>query len=278
MASRDDAYDTLNRVAFENYDDFDPDQNTFDPDINTYEEFVAHKRRQNHAAGSMVRQSPSRREVGGKLPDAQFDILITSRIATDKNIELFNSQSSISKFLNLTNYPTIHPLEAAQAFSFRNSAGTGVALFTGYGAMVQNAGAGTANTCYWAENGDLIFDYQVGADIGTVIISCKQIPYRSLVAYAERGAFRIKKMRMKFTTANQINNDISWQSKTFLGATQTNTVSVSSYFRPDQYQGLLVDVPVPLRIDAEKGLFYQINANEAVLINMFVSDYTRSAI
>jgi hypothetical protein len=85
-------------------------------------------------------------------------------------------------------------------------------------------------------------------------------------------------MRMKFTSTNQINNDIRWESKNFLGSTQSNTISVSSYFRPDQFQSLLVDVPVPVSIDAEKGLFYTMNADETVLINMFVGSYTRSAL
>jgi len=271
--------DDLNRAAFENFDDdtYDPSVETFDPEMNNYDSY--RRQRGPRPAGTKIQTSPARREVGGRTPDAQFDITITSTNTVAANIEMFNAQNTIAEFLNAQTNPTSEPALAGHVLAYRNGAGTAQNTAVVYGQEVTQGGVGTGDVVYWNKNGDLVYTYDaIGYGTGNVTISCKQIPYRSLVKYSERGSFKISKMRMKFSTSTQINQDITWKQKTFLGSTKSNTVSVSSYFRPDQFQSLLVDVPVPLSIDAEKGLFYTVEANETVLINMFISNYTKSAI
>jgi hypothetical protein len=278
------AFDELNKAAFES---FDP-ENSFDPQSDMFDEYgrpkmgmVPHPQYQQRPAGTGIQRSPARDHRNGKTPDAQFDILITNIGTLPINMELFNAQNTIEQFLNLTTNPTVHPVGAARLFN----SGVGTSEFQEYVGYVVTQAIGrpalpNEDSCFFDENGNLIYNVFDPATSASclVTVSCKQIPYRSLVKYSERGSFRINKMRMKFSDSAQINNDIQWKEKTFLGSTKTNTVSVSSYFRPDQFQSLLVDVPVPIRIDAEKGLFYTINAGNTVLINMFVSEYTRSAI
>ena len=273
-----DAFNELNRAAFENYggaDNWDPETSAYDPDSDMYTASQKMTRFTNNKPGTDVRRSPSR-SILGKTPDAQFDITITNNHAGVQNIELFNAQNTIAEFANGTDNPGVQPVLAARSFDVRNAGNTATETLIGYIVGLNNGtGVGSLISAYWAANGDLVYEDAAG---DTCIISCKQIPYRSLVKYSERGSFKINKMRMKFTTSGQINNDIGWREKTFLGSTKSNTISVASYFRPDQFQSLLVDIPLGVRIDAEKGLFYQMASSETVLISMFIGEYTRSAI
>jgi hypothetical protein len=270
-----DAFNELNKAAFESYD---PDMSSYDgdsydPETDTYTPGRNMPMRQ---AGTNVRVSPARRQGAQKTPDAQFDITITNGQTNALNVELFNAQNTIAEFANNeTNFGLV-PALSARGINVRNATNTGEEDLIVYGVGFNAAtGAGSLISAYWNAAGDLIYT-NVAGDPCT--ISCKQIPYRSLVKYSERGSFKINKMRMKFQTAAQINNDFVWQKKTFLGARASNSISVSSFFRPDQFQSLLVDVPTPISIDAEKGLFYRINAEETLLINMFIGSYTRSAL
>lgn len=253
----------LNRAAFSN---FDPQQSmAFDPEAN-FDGADGYTRK---PAGSIVKTSPAR-GVAQRTPEAQFDVTISNGGTAALNCELFNAQNTIAEFQNLSDYPTVLPGLSGVAVTI------GATPYIVYG---EPSATSLNRVAYWNYNGDLVLGANApDSTNGNVVISCKQIPYRSLVKYSERGSFRISKMRMKFTTSAQINNDISWRKKTFLGSTESNTISVASYFRPDQFQSLLVDVPVSLSIDAEKGLFYRINGNETVLISMFIGNYTRSAI
>lgn len=274
-----DAFNELNKAAFEKYggaDNWDPEAGTYDPDTDMYtppskaQRFAAVR-----SAGTAIQRSPAR-SILGKTPDAQFDISIVNGTANNQNIELFNAQNTIAEFTNGTDNPGVQPVLAARTFDVRNAGNTGTDTITGYAIHLNNVtGAGSRVGAYWDPAGNLVYTDAAG---DTCTISCKQIPYRSLVKYSERGSFKINKMRIKFSSSAQINNDIAWREKTFLGSTRSNSISVASYFRPDQFQSLLVDIPLGVRIDAEKGLFSQIITGENMLISMFIGEYTRSAI
>lgn len=255
----------LNRAAFSN---FDPQQSmSFDPEVSGYDGADNYTRK---PAAAVVRTSPARNMANPRTPEAQFDVTIQNQGSNALNCELFNAQNTIAEFSNLSVYPTVLPGLAGTVATI------GATDYIVYG---EPSPLPVNRVAYWNVNGDLVLGGAApNSTDGNVVISCKQIPYRSLVKYSERGSFRISKMRMKFTTSAQINNDITWKKKTFLGSTESNTISVASYFRPDQFQSLLVDVPVAISIDAEKGLFYNILGNETVLISMFIGNYTRSAI
>ena len=289
--------DELNRAAFQSFggdnfdpqgfggDNFDPQGfegfggDNFDPNGNMYsgDSYRGHRSPRPVGAGTQIIRTSRTRPI---YPDAQFDITLNATACTQNhNIELFNSQNSIEKFINNTSNSGLQPVGGGHVFNVRDNTNTGAVGLAMYGIGIYDYGTGTAlnDVVYYDAQGNLVYNYNVTSS-DDLVISCKQIPYRSLVTYSERGSFKVNKMRMKFSTSGQINNDITHQTKTFLGSVKTNIISVSSYFRPDQFQSLLVDVPVPFRIDAEKGLLYQLNATENTLINMFVSEYTKSAV
>jgi len=276
MTPQERAMAALNAAAFDSFDSYDDDN--YDPEINDYDPDNATGMQvvRPRPAGSIVKSSPRRTISGKPAPTAQFDITITNNQSTTCAIELFNAQNSISEFTNNTTNSGLVPALSARGINVRNSAGTGMESLLVYGIGFDNAtGTGTLISAYWDEFGDLIYTDVAG---DTCVISCKQIPYRSLFKYSERGSFRIDRMRMKFTTSNQINQDLTITQKTFLGLTKSNIVSPSSYFSPQQYQSLILDIPVPISIDAERGIQTRIVSGETLLINMFVSNYSRSAI
>jgi hypothetical protein len=249
------ALDALNRAAM---DTFDPSE-MYDP--NGFDSYTA----QTGRAGSKVIGSPAR-NIKGKLPEAQFDLQINfADKSSDTIIELFNAQYSVSKYTTYApaNY---YPVDAV------HSATIGVEAWYVYGRAIDYA-IGHTNI-WWGQDGELRYSSADG--IGK--IQCSQIPYRALVDQTLRSSLTINRMRIKYGTSGQINNDITWTNKTFLGMRQQNSISPASYFAPDQYQSLIVDVPVTLPIDADKGLTMTVNANENMLVSIFVSQYTRNTI
>lgn len=266
----------LNEAAFNDYDpsvgmnDYDPSQ--------SMDGFNGNRRPAGRPAGSRLQQSPVRPNLGGRAPEAQFDLSIFNDNPNVANIELFNAQNSITKISNGSRYGSMFPLEAASSIGFVQNFVAGPPATADNTNMIvygTQTGAGHATrVCYWNANGDLVFSYEDG----NCTVSCSTTPYRSLFEYSFKGAFRINKMRFKFTTSAQINRQMTWTNKTFLGATTTNDISIQSYFRPDQYQGLLVDVPVAVAIDAEKGLYYTLNPNETVSMSIFIGSYVKSAV
>ena len=269
------AMEDLNKESFENFDDYED----YDDSGEGFDEFEDNYEGENFggkSAGSRVHKSKRQIKKTGPAPAAEFNIIIDNTGGSAAvNVELFNYQSSITKYRNPTTNGTVFPVGAGSPFSFRSAAGTGVSQGIYEGVMVSTNGAPTGqDAVFFDVDGNLV--YLLGT--GALNISCQEIPYRSLFDYSGRGSFRVTRMRMTFATAGQIANTLKHGIKTFLGKFTQQTVSVSSSKCPDQFQALIVDVKKPFRIDAEKGLFYTINAGERVSITMSVAEYVKSAL
>lgn len=207
----------------------------------------------------------------GKL-QAQFDIIITSSLTnTGLNIELFQGFRSIQGAANpavnvMT--PIDNDVIAAAISQAAGAVDTSATLLT--------------NRVWVNTRGDLVFSDPTTL-IGRVTIRCRQVPYYALLKSSMVQPFKVEKLRMTVTTSNQIDNDINHVSYTFLGSVKRNTISPRAYFRPDQFQSLIIDIPAAFRIDGEKGLEYFMNPktggnNEVVTFNMFMSKYIKQAI
>lgn len=269
--------DNFETENFEN--DYDPDgydPDGYDPD--NYDEYGRKKGgggRKKTAVG--LKKSPVGKMGGAisRAPIATFDINIVSTFQAAINIELFYAQYSISKIANNTTNNGYEPLLAARLVS-----GTGAPAETFIGHLKRyTADTGTDNkVIYWDNAGNLVYRDFTTATAGTCTISCTQVPYRALFDYAFRGAFTIQAMRMKFSNAAQINNALTTVEKTFLGLQKQNSIPVSTYISPDQFQSLIVDMPVPIRIDADKGIQYTIEGGNTVNLNMRIGEYSKSVL
>lgn len=126
------------------------------------------------------------------------------------------------------------------------------------------------------ENGNLLITGAEGA--GRLTVSCSQIPYRQLLEKTATQAFRIERTRMTVTTDAQISKQITCFAKSFLGGTASNNLNPRRFFSPDQQQSLIIDIPVPFRVDAERGMYLQVLAGETIQFNMDISQYTETTV
>lgn len=223
--------------------------------------------------GTGVKTAP-----GFKAPrvvPATFNITVEGRGNAQAHVfELFNGQNSIEKFANTATNPTIVPLGAARNNQVRNDAGTGIAQLYAYGAILVNPlGTGIQDGVYFDATGNLVYNYNVGST-DNVVISCKEIPYRSLLMYMTQYAMHVQKMRIKYTLADQINEDFTLTYRNFLGTRKNSSISPQQFFTPTQFQSLLVDVPTPFSITAERGMQMRLLANSQMSITFFVDKYT----
>lgn len=257
-----DPNEALERAAF---DDYDPNQ-----DMDSYDNAAgpasAPKPRMRKPASVLV--SAGQRANVASTPNAQFDLTIINDDTVSQNIELFNAQEPITEVANNQWNPSLIPVLSARQITVRNAAGTGTIVLTAYATEFPP----TTLVAYWGLAGELIY----ATANGSTSIQCEQISYRSLVRYSLANSFVIAKMRMKFSNSLQINNNITYRRKNFLGAATTNNISVASYFRPDQFQSLIVDVPTNILITNEVGLFYNILAANTVNMSIFITKWSKN--
>ena len=258
----------MSSAAFDNFegDSFDPAHDNYDP--SNFDEFGRIK----GAVGTKVIGVASKRV---KQPQATFNISINGAANVAAHVfELFNNQFSITKFANGNTNPGLLPLEAARRNDVRNSAGTGVAQLYAYGAILANpVGTGVADGVYWADNGDLVYNYNNGTN-DNIIISCQEVPYRSLFEYTQSGAFHVAKMRMQYSQANQIQKDFTLTYRNILGTRKESSISPKQFFTPNQFQSLLIDCPTPFQITKERGLQMSLDAATTMNITFFIDRYT----
>lgn len=122
--------------------------------------------------------------------------------------------------------------------------------------------------------GNVILNFGVGQD---VIISCQQFPYinflRSLVTTPQMVGF----FRYNVTTQAQIAKQIILATYSMFGANLDNTISPLSYKTPNQFQNDIIDIMTSFAIDGNKGMILDLLPDEAVTLNMFISDFDRVA-
>lgn len=274
-------FQALEEAAFDSFggDNYDP-ESTYDPN-NADGDHPGYEGDNFNTPGA-----PGTRVMGGQrrksgLPAAQFDIQIDGTNATfgPSVVSLFDGQSGVHKITGLLTGVGItqlwQPVDAGQVFT---DPVTGT-VWVGHAHAYPPTGLGlTENIVYWDRAGNQRWRLAGAVPIQEVVISCTQIPYRALVDYATRGAFKIALTRMRFTTAAQIDNNFLYTSRNFLGGRKDNTITPNSYFKPDQFQSLRLDIPTPIKVDADKGLQYQVNSGEKVFMSIFVNDYVKSAV
>lgn len=234
----------LENYAFSQFDGavdtFDPDN--FDPD-NFDEDEDSFKGKKKGIGTKQVR--------GGQA--ASFNITITNQSTTlNLTAELFNALNS---FL------------LAQNTTYAN----GVVTYVPSGGIVAADGTGV---CGFTKDGHVVVTGTSGDH--DLSITCEEIAYKALLESSKIRPFIVEKLRMSFTTAGQIDNKVTYFSKSWLGGVKENNISPRQFFKPDQFQTLIVDVPVNLPIDGEAGIKMVIKPSETVRINFIVMIYEKT--
>jgi len=193
----------------------------------------------------------AKRMIAPKPVRSNFDLTFVNNAAVALNIEIFNQLDSFLK---------------KQRLEWVNGAYTYLPLSLSPNNLIAN-GQGTVG---YQTDGSL---YVRGADSGAtqLTVSCQQYSMKGLnEASAQGRGFRIVRIRQTSTTDSQIDNEIIWTKKTFLGSKSSNRISPRTFFRPEQFQTKIVDITVPLLINAERGIEYKVNAGETVKWNITI--------
>lgn len=190
-------------------------------------------------------------------------------------VELFNQQFSITKFENANTNFGLKTLGAVYGTQLTDGSGN-VVDFRSHGAVSTNAvvPANNNDLVYFTANGNLVYNYAKGST-DNVIVTCKEVPYRALFDYTGSGAFSVKKMRLQYSQAGQINEDLNLVYRNILGTTKSSSLSPKQFFTPLQFQSLLVDCSTPFTITKERGIQFLLEPNTKVSITFFIDAYTQ---
>lgn len=102
-------------------------------------------------------------------------------------------------------------------------------------------------------------------------ISCSNVSYSGLFNASAVIPFRVEYIRMTVTTDAQIDNDITYMSKSFSGGQKELAISVRGYFRPNQQQTKTIDVNASFDIGIDKGFKLQVLAGETIRLACWVT-------
>jgi hypothetical protein len=255
----------MERFAFDNFDTFDPemfDPEMYDPssatDSSYYDDEDGYDLPDgyNNNKPRMVKRNRIK-----SAPLAQLDIVIdNSAISASTTVELFNVLRSNTLIQNTTYNSTLFAPNTFDNLFLRATPASGQAL-------------SDAQLIYWDKLGNLVYNTTVGsaAAFGTALckISCPQVPFRVLHEATRSNLLWIEKIRFSVKTAAQIDQPLNIFKNTFLGGTKSNQIAPRSEFKPNQFQSLIVDVPVKSAIDAETGMSYTLLSQEKVTLSCF---------
>jgi hypothetical protein len=250
----------IGRMERESFDNFDPEIMNFDPETVMGYDLEGYDLEDNYDDEDEFngKRRSSKRTLSAL---SQIDIVINnSAISASTTIELFNYLRSNTIIRNTTyNGTTFEPQTFDKSF-LRATPASGQLL-------------SDAHLIYWRSDGTLVYSNAsgTGATPNTSIctISCTQVPYRVVHEATRNNLLYIEKMRISYKTAPQIDQSFNYFKNSFVGGITQNNIAPRSEFKPNQFQTLIVDVPMKIRIDAERGLSYTMISQEVVTLTMF---------
>jgi len=127
------------------------------------------------------------------------------------------------------------------------------------------------NSVYFDVNGNLI--YQNAADLLTVTsLTMQNFTYRDFFNIVALSGKKIKKMRIGVSDQSQIQQGkITVVEFTDFGKKEADPINLSTFFSPNQFQTTIVDVPLILDIDRNKGVQMSILAGITMTVDIFLS-------
>lgn len=123
----------------------------------------------------------------------------------------------------------------------------------------------------FAQSGNLQIQGDLAASELSGTISCGQISYQGLQKASGITPFTISYIRYTCVTDPQIDQDVTYFTKSYSGGITANPVTPRSYFQPTQFQNFTLDLTVEMGIDIQSGIKTQLLAGENVRLAFFVT-------
>lgn len=138
--------------------------------------------------------------------------------------------------------------------------------------------AGVTFTSYTTNGIASTFTYTSGANVDTIVVTCKEYPYVPLVYSSSVNRFEVAYMRYRLSVTTQIaqyDEAFTFVKRNMFGITETNPINIGSYQKPEDYNTGIVNVPVAYNVGKAKSITHSIidsgAANFSITISMFVS-------
>jgi hypothetical protein len=233
---------TLNKLKSASFDSFDEDNYDDDNYDDSYDDTYEPD---NYAGKKRPARRPMPATGGFKPTSGYFTIQIVNGIAGAQTVELFNSLRNAVNAVNSELFAGFVPFTA-----------------------VNRAAANLNSVIYFNAAGDMIIQSAAGT---LLTVSCKQIPYRTLIESLKFYRIQVAKTKISFTNEPQLDNDITYSQQTFLGKKEVNTFTPRVYFADNQFQSKQVTINQGYVIDGERGLSFTVNQGETMSINLTLS-------
>lgn len=242
---------SVNAAAFDN---FDPDNfNTDEVQSDLYDPDMATGVAQAAAQGA-TKVNTAR--PGRKL---QINISITNATASNIQTELFSAFDSWTTRLK--------PELVVGNYSMKP--------WTSFEGLAALIAAPTGGNCVgFNQAGNL--EVRGNAGDPKLTIGCGEYPYVSLFESSKTYPWYTAYIRYTVSTDAQIDENITWFTRTYGGGRKSNDVSPRAYFKPNQFQNKTIDVLAPFSVDGESGISINVLAGESLRIAFFIQRYAKS--
>lgn len=230
-------------------------RNEFDPSMTSgshWDPSVAG--RFNNADGGSSGSAVVQAAQGQKM---QTNIALNNIALVNITMELFNWLTSFTRVLN--------PAYATGVYAM-----IPLLTYEGLAATI----AGTGGTVGFQDNGNLAMHGNDALPSAIPTIGCQEVAYASFFEASSISPFQVAYFRYTVKTDAQIDNTIKWFQKTFSGGIQQNVISPRAYFKPTQFQDLVIDITVAFTIGLDSGLFVTVNTLENVRFSLFIEMWT----
>lgn len=203
----------------------------------------------------------------GDYQNATLDIKVVNSSTTKLWVELFNYNDSFTRRKNTT-YPTGNYLYIPQ--DSQEGLEALILIFGGVTAKVANTALGTVG---FSANGDLVI--RGDSDDAVCTVSCGQQSYRSLFESTSTMPMLITGARLSVTTDAQISNPIQWFKASPFGGKVENEINPRRYFKPEQQQSKIIDLPLELLINNNWGVRFQVEGSETITLHLDISRFEK---
>lgn len=180
------------------------------------------------------------------------------------NMKIVNAMSA-----NI-NVDLFHTVQAAVLVGAAQGVALGSEAFAPFTAVNRDA-ATLNNVVYFDEKGNLVYQDAAGAKC-TTSLEMKNFTYRDFFNVVAVSPKKIKKLRIGVSSATQIQQGkITVVEFTDFGKNEADPINLSTFFSPNQFQNTILDVPLILDIDRNKGIQMSILPAVTVTVDIFIA-------
>jgi hypothetical protein len=180
------------------------------------------------------------------------------------NMKIVNSQAAT------INIDLFHTIQAAVIVGAKQGQARADQAFLPYTASA-NGVADLDGFVYFDANGNQVYQDALGVK-ATVSLEMANFTYRDFFNVLGLAPKKVKKLRIGVSEQSQIQQGkITVVEFTDFGKNESDPINLSTFFSPNQFQNTIIDVPLILDLDRNKGLQMTILSGVTVTVDIFLA-------